>query len=562
MPAVRFDTFYRYADLTRVLHEYAEEFPHLVRLESIGKSHEGRDVWLVTVTSFATGPDNEKPALWVDGNIHATEVSTSSACLYLLHTLTSQFGTDQTITRCLQTRAFYICPRINPDGAEWALADQPKYIRSSTRPHPYDEQPVEGLVEEDIDGDGRMLSMRLEDPTGPWKTAAEDPRLLVRREPTEVGGRYYRLLPEGRIEGYDGALIPVAPPTEGLDLNRNYPGRWRPEAQQRGAGPFAGSEPEVRNVMAFIAAHPNLTGAVDFHTYSGVLLRPFSDQMDEGFAPEDLRVYKVMGEKGTEITGYPAISIHQDFRYHPKEVLSGGSDAYLFEQLGIFLWAVELWSPQRQAGITVGKVFDWWLEHPLADDLALLKWNDEVLGGAAYVDWYPFDHPQLGKVELGGWNMMAAFRNPPLSLVEKEIAAFPEWLVWQALLSPLLEIFQAQATRVGPDRYLVRLVAQNVGWLPSYVSKRALEQKVVRGVVCEITLPAGATLESGKQREERGQLEGRAYTPSAAISIFGADGTTHRLKVEWLVRAPAGSEVGLIARHERAGVARATVLLE
>src|SRR6185437_4687542 len=239
-----------------------------------------------------------------------------------------------------------------------------------------------------------------------------------------------------------------------------------------------------------------------------------------------------------------------------------GSDAYLFEQLGIFLWAVELWSPQRQAGITVGKVFDWWLEHPLADDLALLKWNDEVLGGAAYVDWYPFDHPQLGKVELGGWNMMAAFRNPPLSLVEKEIAAFPEWLVWQALLSPLLEIFQAQATRVGPDRYLVRLVAQNVGWLPSYVSKRALEQKVVRGVVCEITLPAGATLESGKQREERGQLEGRAYTPSAAISIFGADGTTHRLKVEWLVRAPAGSEVGLIARHERAGVARATVLLE
>ncbi len=560
--AVRFDTFYRYTDLTEILHAYAEEYPGLVRVTSIGKSHEGRDVWLVTVTAFATGPDAEKPALWVDGNIHATEVSTSSACLYLLHTLTGGFGGDPEITRCLETRTFYICPRINPDGAEWALADRPKYVRSSTRPYPYDEPVSDGLVEEDIDGDGRILSIRIEDPTGPWKAAAEDPRLLVRREPTEVGGRYFRVLTEGRIEGYDGVLIKAAPPVEGLDLNRNYPGRWRPEALQRGAGPYAGSEPEVRNLMVFFADHPNVTGAVDFHTFAGVLLRPFSDQTDEGFAPEDLRVYKAMGEKGTELTGYPAGSIHQDFRYHPKKVLSGGSDAYLFEQLGIFLWAVELWSPQRQAGITDFKFIDWWDEHPFADDLALIKWNDEVLGGAAYVDWYPFDHPQLGPVELGGWNLMAAFRNPPPALVEKEISVFPKWLVWQLLLSPQLEIFQATAVKVGPDRYLVSLVVQNVGWLPTYVSKRALEQKAVRGVVCEIELPADGTLEAGKPREERGELEGRSQTPSSGIRFFGNDATAHRLKVEWLIKAKAGSEVRLIARHDRAGTARITLPLE
>ena len=104
MPDVRFDRFYRYEDLTRILHEFAAEHPGLVRLESIGQSHEGRDVWLATVTCFETGEDLEKPALWVDGNIHASELSPSSACLYLLQTLVTGYGSDPEISRCLVRR--------------------------------------------------------------------------------------------------------------------------------------------------------------------------------------------------------------------------------------------------------------------------------------------------------------------------------------------------------------------------------------------------------------------------------------------------------------------------
>ncbi|MCB0151756.1 MAG: hypothetical protein KDE01_29390, partial [Caldilineaceae bacterium] len=141
MPEIRFDTYYRYDDLTRLLHAYAAEYPGLVQITSIGKSYEGRDIWLATVTNFATGPAAEKPALWVDGNIHASEVSPSSACLYFIQQLTAGHGQEPAITNVLDTRAYYICPRINPDGAEWALADVPKIIRSSTRPYPYDEEP-------------------------------------------------------------------------------------------------------------------------------------------------------------------------------------------------------------------------------------------------------------------------------------------------------------------------------------------------------------------------------------------------------------------------------------
>src|SRR4029453_7565358 len=94
MPAIAFDRFYRYADLTALLNAFVAEYAKLVSIESIGKSYEGRDIWIVTVTNSATGPAAEKPAFWVDGNIHATEVAASAANLYLLNWLLPPQRTD------------------------------------------------------------------------------------------------------------------------------------------------------------------------------------------------------------------------------------------------------------------------------------------------------------------------------------------------------------------------------------------------------------------------------------------------------------------------------------
>jgi murein tripeptide amidase MpaA len=563
MSEIRFDRYYRYAELTDLLRELAEQHPQLLRIDTIGRSFEGREIWLATVTNTATGLDTEKPALWVDGNIHATEVAGSIACLYFIRHLVRSYSADAEVRRCLDTRVFYVCPRINPDGAEWALADIPRLIRSSTRPYPHDEEPIGGLKREDVDGDGRVLTMRIRDPQGAWKVSNLDPRLLVRRDPVETGGEYYRLLPEGRLEHYDGSLITLQPRKEQLDLNRNFPADWRQEYEQFGAGPFPASEPEVHAVVSFIAAHPNIVGAVAFHTYSGVLLRPYSHKADDALPVEDLWTYQKIGARGTELTGYPNISVFHDFRYHPKEVITGSFDDWMYEHSGVFAWTVEIWSPQREAGITDYKFIDWYREHPVEDDLKLLKWNDEVLGGKGFVSWYPFDHPQLGPVELGGWDTLYTWSNPPQALLEKEIARFPPWLVWHLLISPRLTIHEASASWLGQDTWTVRLVVDNTGWLPSYVTKRALANKLTRGVVCEIELPEGARLETGKPREELGQLEGRAYKPAtpSSWSGWGGDVTDERAKVEWVVRAPKRGTVLLTARHERAGTVRTSVNL-
>jgi murein tripeptide amidase MpaA len=561
MAHTRFNKFYRYAELTRLLKEYAAEYPNLVHLESIGKSHEGRDVWLVTVTSFKSGSDTEKPAFWVDGNIHASEVTASAAALYLIHTLVTKYKSDPNITRALDTRALYIVPRVNPDGAEWALADKPRLIRSSTREYPFGDDPIEGLVfGEDIDGDGRILQMRIEDPNGAWKIHPDDPRLMIRRDPVEAGGTYYRILPEGLIKNYDGVTIKVLGPKQGLDLNRNFPAGWRPEGDQNGAGPFPTSEPEVRNLVDFIAKHPNITGTVSFHTMSGVLLRPYDDRPDDSFPAEDLWTYQKIGEKGTEITGYPNVSVFHDFKYHPKQVITGGFDTWTYDHQGVFSWTVEFWSPMKQAGIEKLKFIDWYREHPIEDDLKLLKWNDEVLNGGGYINWYPYRHPQLGNVELGGWNSLHMWTNPPLEFLEKEISPFPDWVVWHTLISPRLVLLETRVTPLGGDSYCIRLVVQNEGWLPTYVTKKALERKVTRGVIAEISLPRGSILQSGKQREELGELEGRAY--KAASPDENEEGTNERVKVEWVVNAKKGIKVKLLAKHERAGVVRTEVVLK
>jgi murein tripeptide amidase MpaA len=558
---VRFDQFYKYDELTSILKTWAAEQPDRFRISSIGKSFQGRDIWLATVTNFDTGPDTEKPAFWIDANIHATEVTGCTAALHLINKLLTQYGGDEKVTRVMDTRAFYIVPRLNPDGAELALADRPKFIRSSVRPYPRPDQ-RDGMLEEDIDGDGRILMMRVRDPNGAWKPYAGDPRLLIPRDPDEApgSGEFYRLLPEGTIKNYDGVMIKSAPALEGLDLNRNYPMEWATENDQKGAGPYPASEPEVRTMVQAIVDRPNITGYITYHTSSGVHLRPFSAHADDDFPTPDLRAYKYIGDWATKITGYLAKSVYHDFKYEPKQVIHGGSDDWMYDHIGVYAWTTEFWSPQQQIGLKDYHMIEWMRDHPIEDDLKLLKWSDEVLNRKGYVDWYPFEHPQLGHVELGGWDEMYCWSNPPAQFLEKEIAPHADFAIFHLLISPKMEVYALDVKPVGDAAYHVRLVLCNTGWLPTNVTQKAIDRKAVRPIEVELTLPEGASLINGEKKVEAGQLEGRFQKRSILLS--NNDDTTDRVKVEWVIAAPHGGVLKIGARHARAGTVRREIELK
>src|SRR5437588_13131492 len=112
MPQIDFSHFYKYDEIREFLDEVAREYPKLVSVSSIGKSYEGRDIVLATLTNRETGADSEKPAYWIDANTHAGEVTGSAVALYTIASYTASYGRDERVTRLLDDYAVYVLPRI------------------------------------------------------------------------------------------------------------------------------------------------------------------------------------------------------------------------------------------------------------------------------------------------------------------------------------------------------------------------------------------------------------------------------------------------------------------
>ncbi|MFO8060739.1 MAG: M14 family metallopeptidase [Bacillota bacterium] len=560
---VVFDRYYTHEELTGWLTEKCAEYPDLVGMESIGSSHEGRDVWAVAVTDRRAGEPEGKPALYVDGNIHAGEVTASMTCLYLIEHLVSDASEDPRVDKILRTCTLYIIPRANPDGAEKYLTT-PELLRSSVRVYPEyrrDEDP-RGLHPADIDGDGRILLMRLEDgDRGAWKIDPQDSRLMTERTPADLEGPFYHVYTEGLImddrgEVADRVELPFeqVPVPYGLDLNRNFPAGYSPTA--KGAGPFPLSEPESRNLVQFIDAHRNIGGALMYHTTGGVLFRPHSTLKDEEFDRDDMSIYESIGRWGTEVTGYPVVCCYGD-------IWSGVLDDWAWEHRGIYAFTPELWdvvgraapnmkvNPVRMRRMSSGERRDL--------ELRLLQWNDRELAGAGFVPWRPFEHPQLGRVQLGGWVTKECRQNPPPSLLNAECHKNIQFPLLFALALPEVHIDEVEVSSLGGG-CVISVLVSNHGYLDTCISKQAQKQKAVRQDVVEVVLPEGVQLLSGDRVTEIGFLEGYGRAQKPAYRRYSEQSrSAHRCK--WTVRSEGAAEVTVIVRSERGGTVQRTVPL-
>ncbi|MBA2441421.1 MAG: carboxypeptidase [Rubrobacter sp.] len=551
----RFDTYLRYEELAETLRGLEEERPGLCRVYSIGESYEGREVLLAEVTNGETGPAEEKPAFWVDGNTHAGEVTGSMAALYLVDYLLAGYGENEQVTRLLDRQAFYVLPRLSPDGAERYLTT-PHTLRATVKPWPEPEEEP-GLHPEDLDGDGSILQMRVEDPDGEWRVSEGDERLLVPRAPDEdePGATYYRLYREGLFKDYDGFDRKVARPLYGLDMNRQYPYHWQEEAEQGGAGPYPLSEPEARAQIDFLLAHKNIFGVHTYHTFCGAILRPYSNKPDDEIPEHDLAVYKALGDRGTELTGYPNISVYHDFRYDRKKLMTGAFDDWAYDYYGVFAFTIEFWSAARAAGVEVEDFIEFSRNPSEEALLKLLLWNDRELGGEGFVPWTPFEHPQLGRVEIGGWKTKFTIQNPPHHLLEAECEKLTHFALSHAAAAPRLET-ELETGEPAPGLRKIELRVRNAGYLPTNVSRVAADKELVKPVAAEIRLPEGAELVSGEREVELGHLAGRSALSGTwkNPASFGGLPSDHAARAVWVVRGEGVVEVEV--RSEKAGTIR------
>jgi murein tripeptide amidase MpaA len=203
---ISFDHYHDHEEMTEFLKDCEVNYTGLTKLESIGKFLQGRDLWMLIITNFENGDAGDKPGMWIDGNTHAGEVTGCEVSLYTIKHLLENYGSDPSITQLLDDRAFYVLPRVDPDGAELYLKS-PYRRTGGARYYPMSEEEwreQRGLYPEDVNGDGEITLMRIRDPIGDWKISEKDPRIMVKRGPDEGEGIFYRIYPEGLLMNYDG----------------------------------------------------------------------------------------------------------------------------------------------------------------------------------------------------------------------------------------------------------------------------------------------------------------------------------------------------------------------
>lgn len=562
-----FDEYFLFDELTTHLKGMAEVYAQFASLESLGKSWQGRDIWCMTLTNPDTGSHDTKPAFYIDGHIHAEEVTTSHTAMYSIWYLLNNYGTDADVTWLLDHMSFYIIPRINPDGAEISLTTAHHWCGNG-RYLPGEEQ-TNGLCQHDIDGDGLIVQMRIEDPNGEWRVSEDDPRLMVQRDPGEVNlGPYYRMYREGEIRGeWDGTSFEIQKPRDG-NLNRNFPTGWRPEYRQYGAGDLPLSEPESKAIADFILSHPNISGMQCYHTHGGLHLRPSLVEPDSTLPRFDLAVYNRIGAMGTALTGYPVISVYEEFTNDPDKPRVGSLMQWSYDEFGIITFSTELWNPELAAGIEFPAKYQI-RARSLEDEIKLLEYNDKHLGGKGFVDWHEFDHPQLGKVELGGWTHMYTVRNPPsVSMASSDeakhflfdtIHANCLFTLKHAMTTPLLSIQSVSTEKLADDLYKVSAVIANEGFLPTHLTQRAL----VHGTASPVQVKVegdGAEIVIGKVEQSLGHLAGRDER-NATWSPWLRDWSATKQAIEWLIRAPQHTVLTLTASAQKAGHKQVEVTL-
>lgn len=550
MMHIAFDRYYDYDEMTAHLHALAAAYPKLAKLTAIATSFRGRQVWAMEITNPDTGPGSEKPGYYIDAQIHAEEHATSATALYAIWYLLTRYGTDPEVTRLVDAQVFYIIPRINPDGAEFALK-APYHPWCGNGRYLPGEDRIDGLVAEDIDGDGFIVNMRVPDPKGEWKKSPTEPRLMVQREPGEEGGEYFRIYPEGTIRNFDGVHVQIHPQHDG-NMNRNFPINWSP--QEYGAGDYPFSEPEAMGMGRLILDHPNICGMCAYHTHGGIILRPSMMKYDAEMSPRDLALYKAIGDVGTRLTGYPVISTYEEFTPDKSKVRHGSLKDWVYEEMGIICFSTELWDIEIAAGVekkgyynlgprdadTQQKLFDFVIAH---------------VGEQGFRDWRPFDHPQLGPVEVGGMVYIWSYRNPPGKMLEKVCHDNVMFNLRHAAAAPRVAVDNVTVEPLGAGLHKVTAVVSNHGYLPTNLSDVAIQNKVARPVLARIETK-GASVVMNPVQVDLGHLAGRNER-KYEYSNWGQQWSAVSRKVEWLVRADApGAEVTVVAASQKGGTDR------
>jgi hypothetical protein len=542
---IPFNRYYRYAELEDWLHKIAAAYPEIVELREIGKSGEGRTLWVAIVNNPKTGPHTSKPAMWIDGNVHGNEIQAGEAVLYSLWYQTKAFGHNEYLTKILDNYSFYYLVSQNPDGRDHWFTDvnSPHTSRTNRRPVDNDK---DGLVDEDppedLDGDGSITQMWKADPNGRWIRDRNDPRVFI-RVADDQKGEWTLLGQEGIDNDGDGRIN--EDPVGGDDMNRNWPVDWQPDYVQGGAGEYPFSDPEPRAIGRFIMDHPNIMAAQSYHNAGGMILRgPGANYNESLFPATDSRVYDEIASKGEQLLPYYKSMV----TYRDLYTVHGGFIDFVAVGMGAYAFTNEMWNE--------GKYFQRDQTNP--DDQKMWLFRDKLEFGQTFTPYKEFDHPQFGKILIGGLNKWSS-RITPTFMLEEECHRNFGFTMFHADQMPIVTWGRTTVARSG-EMWVVTVEARNEKLMPTR-SGVARMKKIGTNDLLTVE-PASAVTAAGLLDSwVDTRIEPVQHEP-ARLQFEGGIPGRGGVIVRYFIQGKEGDSVTLQYQGEKVKTARTTVTLK
>lgn len=509
-----------HAGITEIVKKIAAAHPELAKLESIGKSFKGRDIWCLTITDFKKGTPDKKPGMYIDGNIHSNEIQGAEFSLYTAWYLTETFKDTKFIQELLADKVFYIVPTINPDGRDSYFHEPNTGSSPRSGVIPVDND-RDGQIDEDgyddLDGDNEILIMRRKSSTGRFRVDPTDPRRMI-QVGTDEKGEYEILGLEGKDNDGDGQVNEDGYTFE-YDPNRDWGWGWQPNYIQNGAYKYPFSLPENRAVMEFVMKHPNIAGAQSYHNAGGMILRGPGDPTDlVTYNAQDVQVYDAIAKKGEElIPGYKYLVVYKDL-YSAY----GGELDWFYGGRGIYTYSNELWTPYLFFNKDATRD---------PQDNSSFQFDRYLLFKDAFVDWHEYDHPQYGKIEIGGFKKNFGRAHPGF-LLESDAHRNMAFTIYHSFHTPKLAVDTIVEKDLGDGLKEVTATISNSRIMPTH-SSQDLKYKIERPDYITIS---GAKVVAGMVVENADlNITSEQKTNPETISVNNIPGLS-TVKVRWIIQ--------------------------
>jgi hypothetical protein len=548
--------YHDFKGLTQTIRSLGGEFKEL-RVESLGKSPAGLDIWAVSLSDAKT----ENPALCIIGGVDGRDLASTEIILSMIReTAEKRMGSDSTAL-LLRKTTFYFLPRVNPDAAESAFR---KPVRENTLNARSLDLDADGMNDEDgfddMNGDGLITQMRIEDPEGPYMQDTLYPHLMRRALPHKGEKGRYRLFSEGLDNDRDG-LFNEDPPG-GVDISRNFTFQYR--FFQTGSGPHPVSEPESRAVADFLFSHPDIAAVFSFGQSDNLNHPPEIKEtpvpaVKPGIGEEPQPVTETLPEDAAILaavsgTFAKACGFHDPL---PAVRSEGGLPEWVYFHLGRWSFSARSWwpplVPEPDSARHDSSAFPLKPDGPgdksrpedtLAFEKRLWKWLEKTGRTDQFVPWTNVRHPDFPdqKVETGGFRPFSAACPPPDSL-EGPAKKFAGFVMRLASMLPRIAV-RTKLEKLQDSVFRLTVYVTNDGFLPTCT---ALGRKVQwnQKVLTELKPDPAIRIASGQIRAQ-------------AESIAGSGGTVSQ---SWVMTAPPGSRVAVRAGCPSSGYAEETVVL-